>query len=670
MKLSPSLKDLIAINLQYDAGTEALSVRAIGQLLAKLLFARGRLVSARPNELAKEAAKVLRIAKISHDQVGAGLAFLRDRLGFAKESRGAWLLTDTGYSAIETDVRAAEVRVRGVLGRHFPPKVRPTALARWFNDACVAFYSLYGSQWAAALGGSPAPARPTTDALRGLLKQTISSHGLAAEAADLEHGFNCFLFSQEPEDVAHHWSLSQALLAARIVAANLGPDPVTARELRGTVLLLDTNMLLVTTLEGHRHSTALEDLGNVLLGMGVTLAYIEDTRAEYTRVVSAVRTNLLRAVESYPMSVLEDSTDDFARTALDRGCKSRDDFEVFCDGLLDPPTMLGDKVPISLRNDDQTLSLAERGRTDQQLTTDIVANWKRLRPRSKKSQQAAEHDAALTTVTEGLARLGVKCAVLTLDRTMHDHAMRRAGIKGLPQWISLDALIQILAVYNTGPDFDPADFAPLFAEIIRHQCEPILNSYTVQDLAMMLDVDDRCADLNADEAKAIAIKVARERLQGKDRRDPELALLIRRGFQSGKFKLADELVVRKADLRTRDDELVRARQRGGTALALAVSQRTNELRRHSHRSLAMAALLALVGSAAGTWVSMMISRKVASSNTAEYVGLLVGLLGLFAPALWWFFTSAIPKWRESIAFAPETARQEIEDEIQNASGVT
>src|SRR5205085_1515507 len=146
----PSLRDLVAVNLRYDPGVEALNIRAIAQLVAKILFAAGRAVSKSPRELAREGANVIKVSKIAVSQVESSLLFLKN-LRFAKEYEGRWLLTDEGYAAVEADVGRAEKRVAGVLDRHFAHRIDRTKLTEWFRDACISFYGEYGSQWAAAL---------------------------------------------------------------------------------------------------------------------------------------------------------------------------------------------------------------------------------------------------------------------------------------------------------------------------------------------------------------------------------------------------------------------------------------------------------------------------------------------------------------------------------------
>jgi len=441
-----------------------------------------------------------------------------------------------------------------------------------------------------------------------------------------------------------------------------------SREFEGALLLLDTNTLLVTALESHRLAEPLERLGKVLELLHVELGYIEATREEYRGAVVANRRDLRRALEAYPRGVLRESSDPFVSTALERGCSSTDDFEQFFDALLDPPETLGDDVPLSVVNDPHTVELAAKGEADASMKEAISKVWRERRGREKRLR-AAEHDASLATVAEGLTKAGRRCVVLTLDRTMHEFARMRAGRTGLPQWIALDALIQVLAVDNAGPMLDPSDFAPLMASIIRHQCEPMLSTYTPEDLAIMLDVEDRCAGLTEPEIKRIATAVARERLHGRDRNDPEVSLAVHRAFESAKVQIADDntalrgqLRDRDAEIRGRDQTLGRTRVRSDRATDMAVSSRAREIRHDAYtRGVAklVLSLVVIVGWAGG---SIAIARRFFPTLDGNGVGLLSGLLSpLLGVSLW--LIREIKKWRTTLQRASEVARAQIEDEL-------
>lgn len=664
----PTPRELETINLQYDAGAAALNVRAVSQLLAKLLYAAGRLVSKAPRDLEREAARLLEMRKISHELIESGLGFL-ESLGFARQLGGRWLLTERGYDAIAADVKRADERLDGVLSRHFPSRVQRDLLKEWFQDACVQFYGLYGAQWAAALGRKASPKGMTREVVLSLLDSTLARHGLQGEAGALVAGFHSFLSSPEPEDVEHNWSLCQALLASRLVAANIGPDPVTAEEFCGTLLLLDTNALIVTALEAHRLAHPLRELGRVLRQLGASLGYIEETREEYTRVIAGKRADVCRAISHYTTAVLRETRDPFIDSALEQIRVGSSDVDLYFDQLLDPPRVLDDDVPVEVVNDPDVVELGKKGAEDEALRSEITAVWNQYR-KKKKSQRAAEHDAALTTVAEGLRAKDRKCAVLTLDRTMHEHSLKRAGSSGLPQWVSLDAVIQILALDNGGPHHGASDFAPLMATIIRHQCEPMLKTYTAEDLSMMLDVEEQCAELPQDQVQAIATAVARERLKGRTRNDPELALVVRRGFQAGKFKLADdvtqladELHETKAAVRARDAQLVNARAQNEAGVEGYVCVRSAAIKKAADLRATLKSGAGLIGMVLAGYILFRFVTHMVPHFGPEWVELCTSLLFPITGMAAWLTTKVLPQWKYERATASQVALSEIRDRM-------
>ena len=664
MSDTPTIAELVAINLRYDGSAAALNIRAQAQLAAKLLFAGGRAVSQPPSELAKAGAKALGIKTLSVASIEAGLTFLAD-LRLARQSGERWLLTDKGYDTIGYDVDRSRSRLANVLQRHFPGRLDQTALETWFNEACVAFYGLYGTQWAAALARQTARKPLTASALNSATSDTILRSSLKGDSEALLTGFHSFLNSQDQEDIEHQWSLGQSMLAARLVAANIGPDPITATDFRDSLLLLDTNTLLVAALESHRLTDSLAQLEVALQALHVTLGRIEDTRDEYTRAVRGRMDSTLSVVGEYSLGVLRNSGDPFILTALDRHCTNLDDFRRFFDELLDPPRELPHGTPIEALHEPEIEELAKRGRTDTKLKSEIEGVWARLRGR-KKGTRATEHDAALTAVAEGLMAARRKCAVLTLDRTMHEHALQRAGEHAPPLWISLDALIQVLAADSSGPDIDPAAFAPLMASIIRHQCEPVLNTYNTEDLGLLLDIEERCAALPEPSVSRIASMVSRARLSGKHRSDPELQLQVKRAFQNSKIDenadLRDMVKQSYADIRTRDSQLTHELKRRRRTRQALIETRARELRRQANLRAAARTGVYVVGAGLFGFVAYLLTiRLLPQGTTADIISFFLTIgtpaIGL-GTAIW---QSILPEWRSSLQSSEELATEEADE---------
>ncbi len=656
-----SLQDLVAINLRYDAGAEALHVRAVAQLVAKVLFSGGKGVSKTAKDLSKEGASVLSVRKIAVPVVETALAFLRGR-GLAREYKGRWQLTDDGHAAIESDVLRADKRLAGVLQRHFPKRIDGVKVRSWFRDACIAFYGEYGSQWAASLGRKGGAGPITAATLEGILKGATKRSGLQSEGDALTTGFRSFLASEQHDDIEHNWSLCQAMLAAKLVAANIGPDPITARDFRDSIVLLDTNVLIVTALERHRLAKPLIELAKALNQIGVRLGLIHRTRDEYVGVVVHIKDEAMRLVSRLPMPVIRGARDPFIETALQRYCSSPEDFERFFDEIVDPPTSIDDTAPIELLDDPETAAFAEKGATDEALKHQIEQVWATLRPRRRKTSHAIQHDASLTAVAEELRKRGRRCWILTLDRTMHEHSLRRVGPHEPPMWVSLDALIQVLAVDSTGPSVEPADFAPLMATIINHQCEPALGTYTSEDLGILLDVEDRCADLPVEKVKEIAVMVARSRLSGSQKDDPELQLQVRRAFQRGKMALEQQLQETGAALRAKGQELERETKRRVSAETVFVGDKAKSLKTRAKRKALLYAF-GLLGIAIVLGVGALLATKALVPGRVNST-FVQTLLAIGAPAIGAFvgiFKWVLPRLRRELSDAEALARRQLEE---------
>lgn len=413
--MTENLRELVAVNLRYDPGAAALRTRAISQIVLKTMFAAGKKVSMPVGDIRKSAGKALDIKALREDSVLEALEHL-DGIGLATESsKGRWLLTDHGFAEVASDVDRAASRVAGVLDRHFPARLDCDKLREWFGDACVEFYRLFGSEWAAALARKRSPARVTRDSLANVLSSTVQKHKLDDEREVLFDGFHSFITSTAPEDNEHSWTLGQAMLAAQLVAANIGIDPLSSTDLRDCLLLLDTNALIVTVLEAHRLAAHLEELGQSLAKIGVQVGVIPATRAEYEALIRHKREVGIVAASKYSPVVLKDSSDQFLQTALGRHCARIEDFERFFDEIRVVPNELADNVQIRDISDDLVRQLSERGAKDERLVREISEAWASRRRRRKKSPAAAIHDAVLTTVVEGLRSRGRKAAIVTLD---------------------------------------------------------------------------------------------------------------------------------------------------------------------------------------------------------------------------------------------------------------
>jgi hypothetical protein len=648
-----STQELVAINLRYDAGNAALHTRAVGQLVAKTLFAAGKKVSKGVRDIQAEAGNLLGTKALREDVVKTALEHLR-KLGLATESSSGnrWLLTDDGFDEVARDVSKAADRRTIVLHRHFPNRLDATRLSEWFDDASVEFFRLFGNEWAAALTRARARQRITRETLVNVLQNAVNKHGFTAEREPLFDGFHSFVNSTAPEDVEHIWSLGQAMLAAQLVAANISADPVTARDFEGCLFLIDTNALVVAVLEAHRLAGHVEELGRTLEQVGARVGVIAATRTEYENLISKKRDVGIRAVHAHKRSVLEESGDEFLETAIVRGSHDEEDFERFYDEIRGVPDKLSDNVAIENVAGDAIDELSERGSKDEQLITQIRAAAKR------KTRNAAIHDSILTTVVEGMRTGGEKVAVVTLDYGMYEFSLKRIGPKELPTWLTLDGLIQILAVDNSGPARDPTEFAPLMASIIRHHVEPALNTYTAEDLAMLVDIEERAADLPDEDVKALASSLARARYAGKDANDPEIQLVLKRAFQTGRLKVSAALDQVASEKKVVERELSLERMRKKAIVSDVVALRAGNIKRDARLWLARqiaSGVAVVVALLLGGW---LLAYMFDASYASNFVQIFLTFVAFAVGVVVWLRMSVWPEYKGRLENAEAAALDE------------
>lgn len=551
-------KKLITVNLRYGEVSVPLRARAFGQLIEKALFlSKGGLSF---NEIKDSLAVMVGVPTVAQRTMEDAIKFLsNDSRTIKRTKEGKWQLKGTRYKEIGQEIERAENRRDQLLKRHFPSAIPEEQLKAWFEDACIAFFIEYGNLVVSLLSrGQASELRRISFSLDEVLKSVIDNYKLKDYEKQLISGFEGFIKSTNRQDQEELMNIVQAMIASRFVASDIGGDPLVLDEFRDATILLDTNVLFAANLEKHKIAKSLEALSKALQAIEVKLKFVYPTKEEYENTVAYQRGQIITAVENFSRDVLEGADDLFVKTALSRGCVTKEDFERFFQEISSPPQELYSGSPITLIDTQGIESVAKEGMKDTKLKAEIrvaVSPTRRYRP---KGENTVNHDAALVYIVERAREKGQNVWVLTLDIGMQGLSGERAGEHGLPLWISVEALLQVLAVDTQGTNIDPTDFAPLLGRILTTEYIPSPDTYTIEDLCLLVEREGRITDLPDEKIKEVASKVRKTILQGKRRNDPELALLIQREFQG--FRLEHEEELRKtkeeADKERKSREIV------------------------------------------------------------------------------------------------------------------
>jgi len=308
--------------------------------------------------------------------------------------------------------------------------------------------------------------------------------------------------------------------------------------------------------------------------------------------------------------------------------------------------------------DERIILAADQGTTNAELLHQVADAWRSMRPYDK-PENTVMHDTALMSAVEDARTRGQRCWVLTTDQTMSLLSARRSGKYGMPSWVTLDALLQILALDLAGPSVQAEDFGPLLSAVIKNEAQPIRGTYTVQDLAWLLDIEERCADLGEEQIKTCAAMVTQARLTGKRSNDPELQLAIQRVFQGERLELVTEISTTKSDLAVTKRDLELETAKAQELRKALISERTAKLRREAYISFTWKTFITVLWGAGcisfGIWLSLRSNSEDSILRTIGLPSLLISVGVLTAPAALWRLVSHL---RKSLRSARERAENQ------------
>jgi len=534
-------KYLVTLNLKYGSEAKPLKVLAFAQLAAKAIFySKGSLGL---EELSRSIAKLVGIPRVSEALVKGGLKYLED-IGKVVFRNEKWSLKDLAAKEIKSELEHSRNQARTILGSHFPKTIDSRKLYEWFASATADFFGYFGEEWVSASCRGGAYKNFRSRSIADLLITSIDKYNFSNYKEQLIDGFISFISSNDVEDQHYLMSLGMAMFSAKLVAADVGVDPLAVDELKNSRLLLDTNILFALSLDGHKASKALQRMGKALKTLGIQVSYLNTTKEEYKRVINAKKGEVMHLLSQYVEEIVGEAGDQFLETAKLRGCMTRDDYERFFDSLKSIPSEISKGVSLKMEDYREIEEIVVKSSKNADLKEEIQTYYKKFRKpwRAKERSEAAlNHDSAIIMVADYLRATGEKCWILSLDRAIQASASSRAEVHVSPVVISIDALVGILAVNNAGPDVPYDNFAPLLANIILNKCLPSNHSYTVHDLHWLLRVNQQATGLMPNDVKTLLNDIAKARYEGRSEDSSALQLKINRAFEEKKISYDQKL---------------------------------------------------------------------------------------------------------------------------------
>lgn len=477
--MDPEVEKLIVLNLKYSNRERTLNRYVFADFSLKALFQLTHLKSkaerAKPVPLAdiyKMLAKLVGLKNLPRKTVMESLDLLKADKKITGSNATGWILLESTYTDVIKKLRNESAFTEEVLKRHFPHDIKDSTLKKWFYDISAKLFSKFGDTVVANISRGGAD-RFEVFNLTKLIDETAKAYRLTNKKTALLRGYENFINSTHQDDQKLIMDLAIRWFGARLVVANVGHDPITIEEIKGSKFVLDTNVLIAIALGRKPFTKSIKALSKALKEIGAELVYLPGTREQYIHVADYQSDQVIQLLRSYGLEKIKSigPEEDFVKASITAGCKDEDDFRKYFQEIRDLPTRLQGGPAIRIEEDDQIIQRIEAAEKDTVLI-DLIRKTKVELTGTEPTLPSLKHDAALMRVTEFLAEdEHRKVWTLTFDNGLKYAGIKSAG-SDTPKVMGVETLIEFLALSTAGLNISSEDFAPLLASILKNHCLP------------------------------------------------------------------------------------------------------------------------------------------------------------------------------------------------------
>jgi len=418
-------------------------------------------------------------------------------------------------------------------------------IKNWFENLTIDFFNEYNSDWVSDLAYKTEAVARNRKRIEKLIQKNTERNKKIRKKDKiwLKKRYLDFITANDSDVDQILWVYGITAFSASLVTANTSINPITIDAFSDSVCVLDTNVLIDLPLEGGDFIDAFKELEEIFILLNIKPVYLHITKEEYERVIEHLINDILRIADAYQIDVLSNLDDKFIKTAIKRGCVEIEDFERFCQGILNISNVFYEELAIEELDYPELINKVDEGTNSAALKKDINKIFKKHTNKDKK-ENALIHDAGLISGAKYL-RDEKKVFILSKEISVCGYSKKNLIRDEIPLSIHLEILIKVLAINNGGLDIDPTKFAPLFANMVKLSLLPQEDCFKVEDLSRMLDVQEQIADLPSEEVISMAKELNRELSLGK--KDNEISLLLTRRFQRAKLNLQSDLEKEKKE---------------------------------------------------------------------------------------------------------------------------
>ena len=499
---------------------------------------------------------------------------------------GLYYLSKNRIERIDKARVISEERKKNVVANYFGQVYStPEQILEWLDDILIFFFDSYSSEWVSDLYYNKNYIRSSKEGLLKAVKRR-TQYCKQIEERDKEvlpDRFLTMLLKPNDTDVNQLlWEYGTTAFSAKLICSSHGANPVTLDTFRGSICLLDTNILMNIGLEEGNYYKTLSSLEKVYERLGIKVKILPITKDEYLYTIQNIKNDVIKLVSrGYSDEVLKQTGDQFFRTAIERKCETEEDYELFFEELLQVPTTFHETLAIEIEENEVVLEKVEQSQSDEQKIEALGALHLTIHT-SKKATHSLIHDVGLIAGVEEL-RKTKKSFILSQDSTISAYSKLRPVEQGLTLSIKMETLINVLALDSGGVEVNPQNYIPLFAQMIRHGLSPDEKTFQIQDLARMSDMEQDITRLDDRDIVKLATDIATLRMQGES--EEQIGLTFRRELQDVKRGIVDDLEDTKRDFENERKEKERYRQRSDKGERALEEEVRRRIRKKYNRKL-------------------------------------------------------------------------------------
>lgn len=556
--------------------------------------------------------------------------------------RHAYYLTQEGDAELTNALGSAEGLIRDVVGpllrdtEHF---LSPEVGAAVFTDFIFECFARFGRTIAKQVAGtiSREEMLRAVDA-RSAFEAAIAKHQLnATQRESMQARCVSFLKSAAPYDERLKFFLAQGFYFAHLLGLpNIGFNPLAEGAFSGSVLYLDTNVLILGVLAEPDQKREFLEIMHIARRNGIELRVTRATLNELAVVAADRIPEIEKIVSVLPLELAEKTNDQVLKAFLQaREADPEITPDAFISQVYSIESKLGTDWPMILDDRDEDEIIAER---DISQIAEVMKEEAQASRGWGKSLPVLRHDVASYLAVIDERKANRKAWFLTRDNSFAAVSSRLQP-DDVPFFFSHLGFVQSISPFVTSTA-EERSFADVFSRLLSDQLKPIETLFDMRELSLMAEFHEDVMATPADQLVLAFDYVKNRALDGKPYREsdiPRVSLELRKFLSSDKEQQLRELQLERqrisdqyeaereqklAIVQEREDEFARRQQVEG------------EVRVLKDQLTQMEEQVALTNQ---TLQSVLQEQRAKALNRQRLQRGVFASLGVLAAALLWFF---------------------------------